>query len=74
MHYFNYEVYYVMNITDIDDKIIRRARRQYLFTQYVSEMKEPRSQLLADLSSSIEVINDIICWWYRGCLCVHADV
>lgn len=54
MHYFNYEVYYVMNITDIDDKIIRRARRQHLFTQYVGETRE-HTQLMADLAASIEV-------------------
>lgn len=55
MDYFNYEVYYVMNITDIDDKIIRRARRQYLFKEYVGESRE-HPQLLADLSASIQVI------------------
>eukprot|EP01135_Chromosphaera_perkinsii_P001142 Nk52_evm92s158 gene=Nk52_evmTU92s158 len=32
--YFNYEVLYVMNITDIDDKIILRARRNHLLAQY----------------------------------------
>lgn len=30
MHYFDYKVNFVMNITDIDDKIIIRARRQRL--------------------------------------------
>ncbi|KAJ6788399.1 hypothetical protein PWT90_07794 [Aphanocladium album] len=30
MHYFNFDVKYVMNITDIDDKIIIKARRQRL--------------------------------------------
>ncbi|TLS30253.1 hypothetical protein PpBr36_03238 [Pyricularia pennisetigena] len=30
MHYFDYKVKFVMNITDIDDKIIIRARRQRL--------------------------------------------
>ncbi|XP_003743752.1 cysteine--tRNA ligase, cytoplasmic [Galendromus occidentalis] len=32
--YFGYDVFYVMNITDIDDKIIRRARQNFLFEQY----------------------------------------
>ena len=54
MDYFNYEVYYVMNITDIDDKIIRRARRQHLFAQYLGEKREHAS-LLADLSAAIAV-------------------
>uniref|UniRef100_A0A7E4W012 Cysteine--tRNA ligase, cytoplasmic n=1 Tax=Panagrellus redivivus TaxID=6233 RepID=A0A7E4W012_PANRE len=35
--YFNYDVLYVMNITDIDDKIIKRARQGYLFDRYVAE-------------------------------------
>lgn len=32
--YFEYEVTYVMNITDVDDKIINRARRNHLMDQY----------------------------------------
>lgn len=28
--YFNYEIQYVMNITDVDDKIIVRGRQNYL--------------------------------------------
>ena len=59
MHYFNYEVYYVMNITDIDDKIIRRARCQYLFSQYVGKKKE-HCDILSDLSTALEV--SIICY------------
>lgn len=35
--YFGYNVFYVMNITDIDDKIIKRARQNYLFEQYKSQ-------------------------------------
>lgn len=33
--YFGYDVLYVMNITDIDDKIIKRARQNYLCEKYV---------------------------------------
>lgn len=33
--YFGYDVLYVMNITDIDDKIIKRARQNYLYEKYV---------------------------------------
>lgn len=32
--YFNYNVKFVQNVTDIDDKIIIQARREYLFDQY----------------------------------------
>lgn len=50
MHYFDYKVNFVMNITDIDDKIIIRARRQRLLElekkkKYSSE--EARSLVLA---------------------------
>uniref|UniRef100_A0A915CWW8 Cysteine--tRNA ligase, cytoplasmic n=1 Tax=Ditylenchus dipsaci TaxID=166011 RepID=A0A915CWW8_9BILA len=34
-NYFNYDVLYVMNITDIDDKIIKRARQNFLYDEYV---------------------------------------
>ena len=32
--YFGYRILYAMNITDVDDKIIKRARTQYLLDQY----------------------------------------
>nr|CAD7256781.1 unnamed protein product [Timema shepardi] len=35
--YFGYDVQYVMNITDIDDKIIKRARQNHLYEKYVQE-------------------------------------
>lgn len=34
--YFGYYVEFVQNVTDIDDKIIIRARQEYLFEQFVS--------------------------------------
>ncbi|CAH8512949.1 unnamed protein product [Schistosoma turkestanicum] len=37
--YFNFEVTYVLNITDIDDKIIKRARQNHLINDY--QLKEP---------------------------------
>ncbi|KAI3647854.1 hypothetical protein MP228_008075 [Amoeboaphelidium protococcarum] len=36
--YFKYNVYQVMNITDIDDKIILRARQSYLFDEYKAQV------------------------------------
>jgi cysteinyl-tRNA synthetase len=32
--YFGYNILYVMNVTDVDDKIIFRARRNYLVAEY----------------------------------------
>lgn len=35
--YFGYQIHFVMNITDIDDKIIRRARQNFLFDEYLKK-------------------------------------
>lgn len=51
--YFQYDVFYCMNITDIDDKIIRRARQNYLFEQY-REQKPPATQLLKDVRDAMK--------------------
>lgn len=32
--YFQFNVKFVMNVTDVDDKIINRARRNHLMDQY----------------------------------------
>ncbi|KAL2866251.1 cysteine--tRNA ligase [Aspergillus lucknowensis] len=34
--YFKFDVHFVMNITDVDDKIILRARQQHLFSRFVT--------------------------------------
>ncbi|KAK6023666.1 hypothetical protein OSTOST_10540 [Ostertagia ostertagi] len=33
--YFGYDVQFIMNITDIDDKIIKRARQRHLLAKYL---------------------------------------
>lgn len=40
--YFGYNVLYVMNVTDVDDKIILRARRNYLLQQYIHQQSDPQ--------------------------------
>lgn len=35
--YFSYDILYVMNITDIDDKIIVRARHNHLYDEYAKQ-------------------------------------
>jgi cysteinyl-tRNA synthetase len=50
--YFHYDIFYVMNITDIDDKIILRSRRNYLFAKYVTANPKISSQVLDDLKAS----------------------
>jgi cysteinyl-tRNA synthetase len=39
--YFGYNILYVMNVTDVDDKIILRARRNHLLAQYRQQEKDP---------------------------------
>ena len=39
--YFGYSILYVMNVTDVDDKIIRRAKRNYLLQQYQTQHTDP---------------------------------
>ncbi|XP_073514287.1 cysteine--tRNA ligase, cytoplasmic-like isoform X2 [Phyllobates terribilis] len=50
--YFNYEVFYCMNITDIDDKIIKRARQNYLFHQY-KERRPAATAVLGDVKTAL---------------------
>lgn len=38
-NYFGYDVLYVQNITDIDDKIIVRGRQNYLFDQFSQKLR-----------------------------------
>jgi cysteinyl-tRNA synthetase len=38
--YFNYDITYVMNITDIDDKIILRARQGHLVKEFAAKYSE----------------------------------
>ena len=41
--YFGYNVTFVMNITDVDDKIILRARRNFLMKRYKEQAKSLES-------------------------------
>ena len=38
--YFGFRIRYVMNVTDVDDKIIVRARRSYLLERYKARTPE----------------------------------
>ncbi|KAG8529668.1 uncharacterized protein KY384_005149 [Bacidia gigantensis] len=48
--YFGFRVQYVMNITDVDDKIILRGRQQYLLQRYKSTRPSDLSTTLQALS------------------------
>ncbi|KAK7049885.1 cysteinyl-tRNA synthetase [Paramarasmius palmivorus] len=49
--YFGYDVHFVMNITDIDDKIIKRARQTHLLETFRADTKS----LNADLISQVQL-------------------
>lgn len=44
--YFKYDVLFVQNVTDIDDKIILRARQEYLFKLMKAETNELTKKLI----------------------------
>ncbi|KAL8589222.1 hypothetical protein ACOMHN_017024 [Nucella lapillus] len=50
--YFKYDVFYCMNVTDIDDKIILRARQNYLLEQYRNRQNTAK-QVLADIKDAM---------------------
>uniref|UniRef100_A0A6B2KYA1 cysteine--tRNA ligase n=1 Tax=Arcella intermedia TaxID=1963864 RepID=A0A6B2KYA1_9EUKA len=50
--YFGYEVFYCMNITDIDDKIILRSRRNYLISEYIKKNPIVTETLISDLNTA----------------------
>ncbi|GFW82649.1 tigger transposable element-derived protein 1 [Trichonephila clavipes] len=54
--YFGYDVFYVMNITDIDDKIIKRARQKYLFDEYVKKHSN-LTEVISDIRESLKSIS-----------------
>lgn len=50
--YFGYNLFITMNITDIDDKIILRARRNYLFEEYKKEHAVITAAVTTDLAAA----------------------
>ncbi|OQR67975.1 cysteine--tRNA ligase [Tropilaelaps mercedesae] len=50
--YFGYDVFFVMNITDIDDKIIKRARQNHLFEKY--RLAGPATTLVEDGKRAVQ--------------------
>ncbi|KAI0978786.1 hypothetical protein GJ496_000095 [Pomphorhynchus laevis] len=51
--YFGYNVLYCMNVTDIDDKIIKRAREQHLLNQYLNS-KHSENSINSDVVSALK--------------------
>ncbi|KAF3424794.1 hypothetical protein E2986_01068 [Frieseomelitta varia] len=57
--YFGYDVLYVMNITDIDDKIIKRARQNYLYEKYIEE-NHTLDEILDDVKYVMCIFEDTV--------------
>ena len=53
IYYSALQIFYCMNVTDIDDKIIRRARQHHLFDEY-KEKNNPNDQISKDVNASLE--------------------
>lgn len=48
-----------MNITDIDDKIIKRARQHYLYDRYVASSTNVE-QIVNDYKEVLDQLNEVI--------------
>ncbi|CAG9461321.1 unnamed protein product [Pedinophyceae sp. YPF-701] len=52
--YFGYECFLVMNVTDVDDKIIKRARTNHLMTAYKEKHGADGQRVLADCKAAVD--------------------
>ncbi|GAA5881046.1 hypothetical protein JCM16303_004653 [Sporobolomyces ruberrimus] len=52
--YFGFEVNFVMNITDVDDKIILRARQSHLLQNYLSELSSSSTPLSSRVLQEVQ--------------------
>lgn len=57
--YFGYNIFYVMNITDIDDKIIKRARQNHLYENYLKK-EVPIEVLIEDQKKVMSEFNETL--------------
>jgi len=57
--YFKYDVFYSMNITDIDDKIILRARQNHLIQQY-KESGHNLDKVHTDVNEALQLLDNKI--------------
>ncbi|KAH3668692.1 hypothetical protein OGAPHI_002446 [Ogataea philodendri] len=52
--YFGYNVRFIQNVTDIDDKIIIKARQEYLFAQYKKSHTEISAELKKNVATALQ--------------------
>lgn len=58
-NYFGYNIFYVMNITDIDDKIIKRARQNHLYDGYLAS-KPALDKVLTDCNAVLKTFATVV--------------
>lgn len=58
-NYFGYDVFFVMNITDIDDKIIKRARQNHLYQEYLDQ-RHGLDKVLEDCNSVMLYFAEVV--------------
>jgi cysteinyl-tRNA synthetase len=46
-----------MNVTNVDDKIIKRARQNHLYKLYLETNKSNIKQTLSDINTAIQLYN-----------------
>ncbi|CAF2465027.1 unnamed protein product [Rotaria sp. Silwood2] len=57
--YFGYDVLYCMNVTDIDDKIIKRARERHLIKSYMDDSSITIEKILEDCQLALKHVKDV---------------
>lgn len=57
--YFGYNILYCMNITDIDDKIIKRARERFLLKKYTDDNSTSIEKVLEDCQLALQHVKGI---------------
>lgn len=59
--YFGYNIFFVQNVTDIDDKIIKRARQSHLFDKFLLDLQDGtiNSELLfKDIDAGLIILSE----------------
>ncbi|CCF58022.1 hypothetical protein KAFR_0D03740 [Kazachstania africana CBS 2517] len=51
--YFGYDINFVQNVTDIDDKIIIRARQNYLYEKFVNETEKINDSIITKVQDTL---------------------
>ena len=58
--HFHYHIKFIMNVTDIDDKIIKRARLNYLRDQYLSSTPDGAKVNLSIMARPAVIAPDLV--------------